>query len=62
MITTTEKIDGQDVSIQQGYGTWADFCENFTKAFITSDVEGEALHDLKKLRQGRDKGVESYIQ
>ena len=58
----TSTVNGQQTTIIPRYGTWKDFRDAFTKAFITADVEGEALRDLRRLKQEKDKGVESYIQ
>ena len=54
----------QDKTRAPGYGTWAKFREDLTKSFITMDVQGEALRDLRQLKQKSQpkKSVETYIQ
>ena len=44
----------------QGYGTWEKFRQNFTQSFVTSDVQGEALRELRRITQTKD--VDTYIQ
>lgn len=43
-----------------GYGLWTAFKNHFSQAFITSDVKGEAIRDLQRLKQTG--GVDAYIQ